>query len=400
MNAIRERLANAKAKEIYRLIRKHGTVSKVVLQEQSRLTVSTLTRILEELIQQGFIVEVGFGESTGGRRPILYESNKEYAFVFGLEIARASSRLVLCDMHLNVLESKQWQMDERATPDFLIREIVDAAKLMMKRRGIGPERVLGMGIGAVGPLDRRTGVILEPLYFPAAGWKHVPIVEQLEAALGIPAVLDNGANAALLGEYWMDRSDEYEHLLYIHTGVGLRSAMMTGGKLVYGAVDMEGAVGQMIIQSDGVPHREGGNYGCLESYVSTYAVVKMAQSMLKQGRRSRLLETGLTPEQVDFNLLVEALKENDGLAREIFEQTAVYFGIGLANLLNTLHPEKVILGGPLVTAHPLFFDVAVETALKKTYYYPVYQARFSKGALGDEALAVGAAVMIVNLLSE
>jgi predicted NBD/HSP70 family sugar kinase len=204
----------------------------------------------------------------------------------------------------------------------------------------------------------------------------------------------------LLGEYWMDRSDEYEHLLYVHAGVGIRSAMMSGGKLVYGAVDMEGAVGQMIIQSDGVPHREGGNYGCLESYVSTHAVVKEAQSKLKQGRRSRLSEMGMSPEQVDFDQLVEALKAGDSLAGEIFEQTAVYLGIGLANLLNTLHPEKVILGGPLISAHPLIFDVAVETALKKTYYYPVYKAVFSRGALGDEALAVGAAAMVVNLLSE
>lgn len=395
-----KRIGNAKAREIYRLIRKYGTVSKLVLQEQSRLTVSTLTRILEELVQQGLIVEVGFGESTGGRRPILYEANRDYARVFGLEIARASSRLVLCDMHLNVLESKRWEMNEQATPQFLIEEIARAGKAMMERRGIGPERVLGLGIGAVGPLDRHSGVILEPLYFPASGWKHVPIVERLEAALGVPALLDNGANAALLGEYWMDRSDESEHLLYVHTGVGLRSAMMTGGKLVYGAVDMEGAVGQMIIQSDGVPHREGGNYGCLESYVSVYAVVRMAQSMLKQGRKSVMNEMGVKPEQIGFSELLAALQQDDPLAREIFEQTAVYFGIGLANLLNILHPEKVILGGPLVTSHPLFFDVAVETALKKTYYYPTYQVRFSKGALGDDALAVGAAVMVVNRLSE
>jgi predicted NBD/HSP70 family sugar kinase len=400
LSIVQERITNPKAKEIYHLIRKHGTVSKVVLQEQSRITVSTLTRILEELVQQGFIVEVGYGESTGGRRPILYETNEDYSYVFGLEISRVSSKLVLCDMHLNVLESKQWVMDRLMTPDILFSQVKSAGHDMLNKRGLGTQHLLGMGIGAVGPLDRHQGIILDPLYFAAEGWKNVHIVEVMEQAFGIPVLLDNGANAALLGEYWTAREESNEHLLYIHAGVGIRSAMMTSGKLLYGAVDMEGAVGQMIIQTDGLPHREGGNYGCLETYVSIFAMEKSMQSYLKQGRSSRIADLGIKAEQVSLVHLISALKEGDSLTREVFIQTATYFGIGLANLLNILHPEKVILGGPLLSGNSLFFQVATETALNKTYYYPSYQINFSRGILGDEALVIGSAVMVINLLTE
>jgi predicted NBD/HSP70 family sugar kinase len=164
---------------------------------------------------------------------------------------------------------------------------------------------------------------------------------------------------------------------------------------------MEGAVGQMIIQTDGLPYRESrGNYGCLETYASIYALEQAVQSRLKQGRSCILNEWGYKPDKVTFSALVRALKVNDPLIVELFNQAATYFGIGLANLLNTLHPEKVVLGGALVTSHDLFFNVATKVAIKNTYYYPTYQVVFSKGKLGEDALATGAAVIVLNQLTE
>lgn len=96
---------------------------------------------------------------------------------------------------------------------------------------------------------------------------------------------------------------------------------------------------------------------------------------------------------------MEALRRRDPLATEIVTQAATYFGIGLANLLNVLHPEKVVLGGPLMNANDLFFYTATQTAIRKTYHYPQYQVMFSKGSYGDEALAIGAAFMILDKIT-
>lgn len=399
VEVISERISNRKAKEVYELITRQTTVSKIDLLDQSGMTVSTLTRLLEELTSQGLILESGFGASTGGRRPILYEKNPAYAYIFGVEISRTLSKLVLVDLGMNKLEAKSWAMTEVMTPEVLIPLIVQEAQRMLAQNGIQTSQMLGIGIGAVGPVDRLSGVILEPSYFPANGWRHVEICRRLSEALRIPALLDNGANTAILAESWHQRTRSFKHLLYIHAGVGLRSSMVSEGKVIYGAVDMEGSVGQMIIQMDGVAHRnQSGNYGALESYASLYAIEKAAKAALKQGRSTMLIHMVEDPEQVTYMHIMEALKKNDPLAVEIVTEAATYFGIGLANLLNILHPEKVIIGGPLITGGELFFQTATQVAIRKTYYYPAYQVIFSKGQLGDEALAIGAAVMVMDQL--
>ncbi|MEK8131297.1 ROK family protein [Paenibacillus filicis] len=397
--SVEQRINGRKAKEIYEHIRKHGVVSKIDLLDRSGLTGSTLTRTLEELTGQQLILEAGFGESTGGRRPILYTINSDYAYVFGLDISRMHSRLMLFDLKMNPLEAKRWVMDEEMTPQKLLEEIAAEAETMLAQRGLDSSRVLGIGIGAVGPLDRSSGVLLEPLHFPAPGWTQVPLTAWLEERLGIPCTLDNGANAALIAESWSVREQDYRHLLYVHVGVGLRSAMMTGGQVVYGAVDMEGSLGQMIIQTDGPRMWGQGNFGALESYVSIHALEQQAQARLKQGRDSVLLRLEPDPEKIQFAHLQQALQENDPLTVELFTQAATYFGIGLANLLNILHPEKVILGGALISSHPGFFHTATRTAIQRAYHYPKYQVVFSQGTLGEDALAAGAALMVINRLT-
>ncbi|MDQ1912345.1 ROK family transcriptional regulator [Paenibacillus sp. GD4] len=395
---IEERIAGRKHKEIYELIRKQGTVSKIDLLEQSGLTGSTLTRTLDELVEQGLILEAGFGDSTGGRRPILYETNPHYGFVFGLDISRLYSKLILCDLHMNKIDSRRFPMTDASTPEVLLKDIIASVLDMLSTHQIPARAVIGMGIGAVGPLDRFSGTILEPLHFPAPGWRNIPITPYLEDALGFPVLLDNGANTAIIGESWMDRNRDYRHLLYVHTGVGLRSSMMSDGKIVYGAVDMEGSIGQMIIQTDGQRLWGEGNYGALESYASIHALELQAQSRVKQGRDTLLRRLEPQPERLSFSHLQQALQANDPLTVELFTQAATYFGIGLSNLLNILHPEKVILGGSLISSHPSFFHTATRVAIQNTYHYPTYQVVFSQGALGDEALVTGAAVMVINKL--
>ncbi len=156
----------------------------------------------------------------------------------------------------------------------------------------------------------------------------------------------------------------------------------------------------MIIQTDGPRLNASGNYGSLESFASVHALEQAAVSRLKQGRESALRSITGAPEKITFTDLTAALKQNDPLTVELFTQSAAYFGIGLANLLNILHPEKVILGGPLINAHPLFFRVSTKVAIQNTYYYPIYQVVFSQGRLGEEALVTGAAVMVINKLTE
>jgi len=382
-------------KRVYELIAEQGVASKAVLQAQTAMTSSTLTRLLEEMTAERLILASKLGPSSGGRRPILYEINPTYGYLFGLEISRIHSTLGFFDMRLNAMSFTRWRMDEAMTPERFTQHAAASMKAIMHDHGVTADQVIGIGIGAVGPLDRERGVILQPLHYPAAGWVNVPICRMLEEATGISARLENGANTALLGEHWAMRHASSQHMLYVHAGVGIRSAMMSYGQIIHGSVDMEGAAGQMIIQTDGPRLHEGGNFGALEAFVSVQALERAAQSQAKLGR-SPLADIfpDLPPDQIRYDNLLLALRREHPYAVGLFQQSATYLGIGLANMINLLHPETVILGGALINSHESYYEQAIDVARRHTYYSPQYEPVFTKGELREDAVATGAAYMI------
>ncbi|WP_224724359.1 ROK family protein [Paenibacillus vietnamensis] len=388
-------------KTVYERIADQGTVSKAELLASYSLTSSTLTRLLDEMVAEGLLVVSGLGRSSGGRRPILYEINADYGYFFGLELSRRYSALGFFDCKMNPKSFTRWRMDEAMTPGQLVGHAAAVIRSILADHRLEPQQVLGIGVGAVGPLDRASGTILRPLNFPAPGWTDVPICGMLTEKTGLPSMLENGANAALIGEQWSLRGEEMpQHMLYVHAGVGLRSSMMSYGQIVHGSVDMEGSIGQMIIQTDGPRLHDYGNYGALEAYVSVQALEKKARSDAKLGRGDLLqINPASTVDGISYDTLLQALSKGSGYAEELFVESARYFGIGLANLINVFHPEKIILGGALVNSCEPFYQTAIEIARKNTYYDPVYRPDFSKGELREDAVATGAALIVRKSLT-
>ncbi|KAI7252887.1 hypothetical protein KC345_g11438, partial [Hortaea werneckii] len=258
-------------------------------------------------------------------------------FAIGIQVFRQRDLPLLLDEHT-------WNMDTGLTPELLMESLHGQVLRMLAAASIDPVQVAGLGIGAVGPLDRKEGVILNPARFAAPGWSQVHIKEQLEQRLNVPVYLDNGANTALLGEYWASSNRMQHHLLYLHAGIGLRSAIMNDGRLLYGMIDTEGAVGQMIIEGSGLPpHIPGGNAGAWESYVSIHTLERQAREAWHRGSSTLLHDLAESAEQLEFTHLIEALHAGDPVVVRLFNEMAVYCGIGLANLINILHPEEVVL---------------------------------------------------------
>ncbi|QYR19218.1 ROK family protein [Paenibacillus sp. sptzw28] len=394
MNLLSTHQIASPKKLIYMHIAQQGMTSKAELFPASGMTSSSLTRLLEEMVSEQLLITSGFGPSSGGRRPILYEINPSYGYFFGLEISRRTSTLGFFDAKMNPKSLIRWRMDEAMTPTQLVDYVTRNIRSILLDHRIEPHQVIGIGVGAVGPLERDKGVIIRPLNFPSEGWTDVPICSLLEERTGLPARLENGANAALIGEHWSMRGKNFQHMLYVHAGVGLRSAMMSGGRIVQGSVDMEGAVGQMIIQMDGPRLHDHGNYGAWEAFASVQSLERLARTHAKLGRTDIPGVEHVSPEKITYDMLLQGLSNGNAYARELFTQSAVHFGIGLANLINVFHPEAIILGGTLINAEDRFYHTAIETARRNTYYYPDYEPLFTKGELKEDAVAVGSALMI------
>ncbi|QGG55647.1 ROK family protein [Paenibacillus sp. B01] len=389
-----DRRTDPPKKRIHALVSSMGTASKAELLPASGMTGSSLTRLLDEMVAEKLLSASRLGPSSGGRKPILYEINPESGYFFGLEISRRTSSLGFFDARMNAKALLHWRMDEAMTPEQLVDFAARNIRSILSDHRIEPSQVRGIGIGAVGPLDRKRGLLIAPLHFPAPGWKDVPICRLLEERTGIPARLENGANAALLGERWAMRGDNPQHLLHVHAGIGIRTAMMSGGSLVHGSVDMEGAAGQMIIQMDGPRLHSDGNYGAWEAFASVQAIERKAQADAKAGRRDVPGAAAVPPERITYDMVLQGLHDGSPYAREIFLQAAVHLGIGLANLINVLHPETVLLGGALIRSSDHVYRTAIETARRNIYYSPHYSPVFSKGVLQEDAVVFGAALTV------
>jgi glucokinase len=258
----------------------------------------------------------------------------------------------------------------------------------------GGERsdVLGVGIGCPGPLDLRSGVIGST---PNLGWKGYPVRDRISEALGLPATLDNDANCATYGEWWQGAGRGTRSLVGVTLGTGIGGGFIEGGRLLRGASGSACEIGHTTIDMGG--RRCGcGNDGCLEAYASGPNIAARAREGLEAGASSVLTElvdgelSRLTAQTV-----YEAITRGDAYARGVMNETAIFLGVGLANLVNTLNPEMiVIVGGVTRAGKHLFVPLRAEVR-RRAFESAVDACTIVPGVLPETAGVTGAAGVFV-----
>jgi predicted NBD/HSP70 family sugar kinase len=384
-------------KQLYGLINELGPISKSDLIVETGLTQTTCTRLIDELINHTLIIESGFGESSGGRKPHLYEINSDVYHLFGIDISRRYTKILLMDLSLKVKAEARLKMKQTSTPDVIVDFIVDEVNEMLINHQLEAKEILGIGIGAIGPLDREKGLILNPVHFPSPGWVNIPINHMLSERLEMKVLIDYGVNTALLAEYQNEFIKTHHNIVYVIKGVGSRTGIIMDGRLAHGS-DKLGMYGQghMIVDIHGRKCICGG-YGCVQAYSSISAIKSDVINSLKQGKTSILTDRFADFEEIQFEDICQAVNENDSLCCEVIKEAGYYTGIGLSNVINVLHPDLIILSGPMYTDMNLFYDVVTETALNRSkVIYRDHDINFSRGNLGENATAIGAGGMVLS----
>lgn len=384
-------------KQLFALIHEKGPISKNDLITWSGLTQTTCSRLIEELIGQNLIIDSGYGESKGGRKPHLYSIKAESYFLFGVDISRTYTKVLLLDLKLSVKTESRLKMDETSTPEVTIDFIVEAINKMRQNSHLNDDQVLGVGIGAIGPLDRESGIIKDPVHFPSSGWVDIPIQKILKDRLQMKVVLDYGVNTALLAEYQHSFSAGYKNVVYVIKGTGSRTGIIADGRLVRGS-DKLGKFGQghMVVDIHGRKCVCGG-YGCVQAYSSIAAIRDDIIRGLKVGKESLLRDRVIDFEDINIEDIYWAVNLKDPLCSEVIRDAAYYAGIGLSNLINVTHPDLIILSGPTYTNMDLFYEVVTKTALERSQvFYPDHAIIFSRGELGENATAIGAGGILLD----
>lgn len=253
--------------------------------------------------------------------------------------------------------------------------------------GASREDFHGVGIGSPGPLDRERGIVI---FTPNLGWRDFPLRDRIQEATGLAATLDNDANCATLGEWWLGSARGALNVVGLTLGTGIGGGLIIDGRLYHGASDVAGEIGHATIDSTG-RRCKCGNYGCLEAYASGPAIAERAREALAGGEPSSMPALiGGDLSRLTAATVYQAAREGDRLALEVVRETARLLGAGIANLLNIFNPEVVVLAGGVTQAGAALFEPMRAEVRRRAFKPAVDACRIVAGSLEGKAGAIGA----------
>ncbi|HEV8196931.1 MAG TPA: ROK family protein [Gemmatimonadales bacterium] len=273
--------------------------------------------------------------------------------------------------------------------DVVIDRIVRMAKQVIATTGKEDREadVRGVGIGAPGPLNREKGLVI---FTPNLRWTNMPLRDRIGGALALPASLDNDANCAMLGEHWVGAAKGARSAVCFTIGTGIGGGIVQDGKLVHGASDVAGEIGHITIEVNG--RRCGcGNDGCLEAYASGPAIARRAVEAIEAGAVSAMAGKAGEVSRITAQTVFQCAADGDQLADELVRDTARYLGVGIANMLNILNPEVVVVCGGVTQAGEHLFAPLRREVSRRAFRPAVEACRIVPGQLEGTAGVVGAA---------
>jgi glucokinase len=261
------------------------------------------------------------------------------------------------------------------------------------RRLVPGAQFAGVGVGAPGPLDTKRGVVL---LTPNLGWVNLPLRQLMQDALSVPVMIDNDANCAVLGEWWMGAARGAKQVIGITIGTGIGGGIIVGGRLYHGASDCAGEIGHTTVEVNG-RRCKCGNYGCLEAYASGPAIARRAVEAIEAGQPSRLpdyVEGAL--EKITAQTVYQAAHDGDELAEEVVGDTAKFLGAGIANMINIFNPEIVVVFGGVTYAGDRLFGPLKREVAKRAFKPAVAVCRIVPAELTGTAGVYGAARTFID----
>jgi glucokinase len=309
--------------------------------------------------------------------------------VLALDIGGTMIRLALISSEGRILAGEHHLTTAEEGPTLVIERILSAMKEILKSHRVDLSQLHSISIATAGVIDTDNGVITSSPNLP--GWVNIPLRDTVEAEYGISTFLLNDANAAALGEHEFGAGKGSANLFYITVSTGIGGGIIVDNNLYSGTSGGAGEIGHMTIDVNG-PVCKCGSNGCLEILASGTAVAREAITRIKNGEKSSLATNSSGIENITAKDVGQAAREGDSLALAVISRAAYYLGVGLANVVNVLNPDVIIVGGGLSKLGDLLLEPAIKTVQERAFQLPAQAVRIVPSQLGDDAGVVGAAV--------
>ncbi|HHT37420.1 MAG TPA: ROK family transcriptional regulator [Firmicutes bacterium] len=372
-------------------IRQHGEISRAEIAKTTKLNPSTVTRIIADLIEEGFVRETGYADSHGGRKPILVDLVPDAAFIIGINVETNLVIGIVSNLVGDIIYNIHLPLPSHSKEDVL-GAIIRAVDWLLDQAAGSDQEIIGIGVAMHGLVDSAKGIALFP---PAFGWKDLPLGELLEKRFNMPVRLENNARAMALGEWWFGAGRNSTNFIALKVGYGIGSGIILNGQIFRGVDFTAGEIGHTTVTIDG-PLCDCGNYGCLEALASVNALVRNAARALKSGQDSKILELAGAADAVQPQHIFTAAAQNDPLAIRLLQETGRYLGIALASLTNVLNPTKILIGGDLAPALDFILPTLTETVQTRAMEIPAQRLEIRGVELGEYSPAIGAVTLILE----
>lgn len=316
-------------------------------------------------------------------------------WIIGIDLGGTTTKLAFVSTKGEIIDKWEIPTDVTNEGNNIIRDISKSINQKLGEKGKLKTDIIGIGMGAPGPVNLETGVIYGAVNL---GWKTEYHLKQIvEKETQIPTVIDNDANCAALGEMWKGAGNGAKDVVLVTLGTGVGGGVITNGDIVQGINGAAGEIGHISSIPEGGAPCNCGKSGCLETIASATGIVRIANSKLQtevvEGELLKLYKkTGIVTAKDVF----DAARNGDSVAKQVVEEVSYYLGLALANVANTLNPEKIVLGGGVSKAGDILLT-PVEGYFRKYSFPRVAQStRLAVATLGNDAGVIGAAWLVIN----
>ncbi len=316
-------------------------------------------------------------------------------WLVGVDLGGTTTKIAFLSKYGELLHKWEIPTDKSENGKNIIVNIAKAIDQKLEELDQSRDKLVGIGMGAPGPVDTAKGIIYEAVNL---GWENnTPLKDLLEVETGLHAVIDNDANCAALGEMWKGAGDGAKDIVCVTLGTGVGGGVITNGDIVHGVKGAGGEIGHITVVPEGGYQCNCGKTGCLETVASATGVVRLANEKLDATEQESTLRALRDSHgSISAKDIFDAARNQDGLALAVIDQLAFYLGLSLANLGNGLNPEKIVIGGGVSQAG----DILLQPVVKffKQFSFPTVRTstHLSIATLGNDAGVIGAAWLVKN----
>ncbi|MGG1479867.1 ROK family glucokinase [Bacillus smithii] len=314
-------------------------------------------------------------------------------WIAAVDLGGTSVKLAFLNMDGEILDHWSIPTDRSSKGRNIVPDIAKSIFETLHAKQETKDRLLGIGLGAPGPIDYSTGRIYKTVNL---GWEDdYPLKQALEKETGLPVVVENDANCAALGEMWKGAGNGAANLVCVTLGTGVGGGVIANGDIVLGAKGAAGEIGHIVVEIEDGFSCNCGKKGCLETVASATGIVRLAKVELERADSGSILKEKFNANQdISAKDVFEAADGGDDLAKRIVDRVAFYLGFALANIGNSLNPDYIVVGGGVSNAGSTLLD-PVRKYFKQYAFPPVGEStKIERASLGNSAGVIGAGWLV------